>query len=138
MSWHILLYHDISRLVRILICLTIDEETFPMANRSSGRNVFIYDARDLDSVLGGLILTNGVTNANLYAMIEIFLIINQDYFLQYNGTEEVAKDEQALRPGSYYIVTDGKITHTCSSAGAEFKQAASFRIASPGWFVPCQ
>ena len=96
-----------------------------MVNRSPGRNVFIYDARDLNSVLGGLILTNGVTNANFYAMIEIFLTINQDYFLQYNGTEEVAKDEQALRPGNYYIITDGKIPQTRSSAGAKFKQAAS-------------
>ena len=109
-----------------------------MENRSPGRNVFIYDARDLNSVLGGLILTNGVTNANFYAMIEIFLIINQDYFLQYNGTEKVAKNEQALRPGNYYIATDGKIPHTRNSARAEFQQAASFRIPSPGLFVPCQ
>ena len=77
------------------------------ANRSAGRNVHIYDARDPAVVLGGLILTNGVTNTNFYSMIEIFLWFNQDYFLRHGDGTEVQRDEQALRPGNYYIVTSG-------------------------------
>ena len=42
------------------------------SDRSAGRNVHIYDARDPDVVLGGLTLTNGVTNANFYSMVETF------------------------------------------------------------------
>lgn len=38
------------------------------ANRSAGREVHIYDANDPATVLGRLILTNGVTNANFYSM----------------------------------------------------------------------
>ena len=79
-------------------------------DRSANRNVHIYDAKNPDGVLGGLSLTDGVTNANIYAMIEIFLILDQVYLLQYNGME-VEKDEQALRHGNYYIVTNGRIPH---------------------------
>jgi hypothetical protein len=45
-------------------------------NRARGRNAFIYDANDPDKVLGGLVLTNGVTNANLYSMVEIMIIFD--------------------------------------------------------------
>ena len=33
-------------------------------NRSLGRDVHIYGAKDTNTVLGGLIASNGVTNAN--------------------------------------------------------------------------
>ncbi len=39
-------------------------------NRSEGRTVHIYDHRNPSEVLGDLILTNGVTNKNLYSMCE--------------------------------------------------------------------
>jgi len=81
------------------------------ADRSAGRNVHIYDARDPDVVLGGLILTNGVTNANFYSMVEIFLWFNEDYFLRHGDDTEVQRDEQAFRPGDYYIVTNGMYFH---------------------------
>ena len=48
--------------------------TMPPINRSAGRNVHIYDANDPTAVLGGLILVNGVTNANFYSMVEILII----------------------------------------------------------------
>ncbi|RPA89654.1 hypothetical protein L873DRAFT_1839177 [Choiromyces venosus 120613-1] len=44
-----------------------------MSNRALGRNVHIYDAKDHDTVLGGLVLTNGMTNNNFYAMKAHFL-----------------------------------------------------------------
>ena len=76
-------------------------------------------------MLGGPILASGVTNANFYAMIEIFLIFDQGYFLQRRHST-----------GNYYI-TKGRI-FTYSTASAEFKQASSASTMSPGWFVRSQ
>ncbi|KAF8424374.1 HNH endonuclease-domain-containing protein [Tirmania nivea] len=80
------------------------------ANRSAGRDVHIYDSRDPDIVLGGLILTNGVTNANFYSMVEVFLLFDSDYVLRHEAGMVVTRDDQALRRGKYYIVTEGTIT----------------------------
>lgn len=41
------------------------------SNRSKGR---IFNASDPNTTIDGLILTNGVTNANLYAIVEIIVI----------------------------------------------------------------
>ncbi|RPB13394.1 hypothetical protein P167DRAFT_112660 [Morchella conica CCBAS932] len=80
-------------------------------NRSAGRNVCVFDANDANDPdrkeLGGLILTNGVTNANFYSMVEVFLFFNDVYFLRREDGTDVQRDEQALRPGNYYIVTEG-------------------------------
>jgi len=79
------------------------------ANRSTGRDVHIYDANDPNEVLGGLILTHGVTNANFYSMVEVFVFINCEYVLRHEDDTVVMRDEQALRRGKYYIVTNGTI-----------------------------
>ncbi len=76
-------------------------------NRSLGRNVQIYDAKDPETILGGLILTNGVTNASFHSMVEIFCIFDSIYFLRDEGGTAIQKDDYPLRPGKYYIVTDG-------------------------------
>lgn len=44
------------------------------ADGSIGRNVYIYDAKDRVTLLGGLILTNGVTKSNFYSTVEISLL----------------------------------------------------------------
>lgn len=82
----------------------------PTLNRSEGRDVHIHDARSPDEVLGGLILTNGVTKANFHSMIEILFIFTSTFFLQHNGDTNttVQRDNTPLQPGSYYIVTAGK------------------------------
>ncbi|KAI9761805.1 MAG: hypothetical protein M1840_001685 [Geoglossum simile] len=82
----------------------------PAADRSAGRDVHIYDMKDPDTVLGGLILTNGVTNANLYSMLEVFCIFDSTYFLREEHGMIVQKDSHPLNPGKYYILTDGSIT----------------------------
>ena len=79
------------------------------ANRSAGRDVFIYDAKDPDTVLGGLILTNGVTNANFYSMAEIFVFVDSDYVLRDEGGATLQRDDGSLQPGNYYIVTNGRL-----------------------------
>ena len=54
-------------------------------NRTRGRNVHIYSAKDTSTVTGGLIVTNGMTNSNFYSMVEITYILDKDYKLRYEG-----------------------------------------------------
>ncbi|KAI5843786.1 HNH endonuclease-domain-containing protein [Morchella snyderi] len=82
----------------------------PAANRSLGRDVHIYNANDPTEALGGLTLTNGVTNANFYSMVEIICIFDHDYFIRDDGGTTVQRDNHPLQPGNYYILTDGSIT----------------------------
>jgi len=81
--------------------------------RSVDRNVHIYDAREPNQELGGLLLTNGVTNKNLYDMINIILIIVHGTFILLHNSNHLAaskvpKDNTSLLPGDYYIVAAGK------------------------------
>jgi hypothetical protein len=75
----------------------------PPHNRSAVRDVHIFDASDRSTSIGGLILTAGVTNANLYAMIEIFVIFNGEYILRNESDITIEKDDSPLLPGNYYI-----------------------------------
>lgn len=79
-------------------------------SRSLGRNVHIYDANDPAAELGGLILTNGVTNANFYSMVEIICIFDRDYdyLIRDEGGTTIERDDHLLQPGNYYILTNGK------------------------------
>jgi hypothetical protein len=56
--------------------------TMPPRNRSRGRDVHIFNTRDPNTLTSGLILTNGVTTANLHTMIEIFVIFSDEYVLR--------------------------------------------------------
>jgi hypothetical protein len=85
-------------------------------DRSGGRNVHIYDAKKPTAVLGGLILSNGVTNANLYSMLGIFIIsegpFSEELFhLQDENGTRIEKDNHPLQPGKYYIVTLSRVLH---------------------------
>jgi hypothetical protein len=108
-------------------------------DRSKGRNVHIYDARDRTTLLGGLILTGGVTNANFYSMVEVFVFIGTSLethdempmpgpvrtsFEVRDGDDvKIERNNDALRPGAYYVVSDGRLANihvitwlTCSAA----------------------
>lgn len=76
-------------------------------NRSVDRDVHIYNAKDPNTILGGLRLTSGVTNANFHAMIEILCIFEMFYNLQSEDEMVIQRDEHPLRPGKYFIVTEG-------------------------------
>jgi hypothetical protein len=78
-------------------------------NRSAGRTVFIYDANDRENVLGGLILTNGVTNKNFYEMVDILLVFNSDFRLRYESDTTIERNGDPLQPGKYYICAAGKV-----------------------------
>lgn len=83
----------------------------PPVNRSGGRNVHIYDDKKPTVVLGGLILSNGVTNANLYSMLDIFIVYEdvplneEEPFLRDNKGTKIEKNDDPLQPGEYYIIT---------------------------------
>ncbi|KAG0633826.1 hypothetical protein HOY80DRAFT_989743 [Tuber brumale] len=82
------------------------------ADRSAWRNTFIYASNDRDTVLGGLWATPGITNRNLYAMLEIFCLFRDTFELHDKDGQLVEKDEAQLQPGNYYIVTQGTIILT--------------------------
>lgn len=75
----------------------------PPRNRSLGRDVHIYDAKDPAATLGGLILTNGVTNNNFYSMVEILVIFASSFELRDGDDTKIEKNDDPLRPGKYYI-----------------------------------
>ncbi|KAK3364515.1 hypothetical protein B0T25DRAFT_628158 [Lasiosphaeria hispida] len=83
--------------------------------RALARDIFIYDLQNFDTLLGGLVLTTGVTNANFYAMVGI--IINASlpgpFILQDENGTTVAQGTQPLLPGRYFVVADGTV-QACS------------------------
>jgi hypothetical protein len=88
----------------------------PPRDRSLGQNVHIYNNKNRSTVLGGLILSPGVTNANFYAMIRIFVEFIPRYFshtfsLRNQSRITIQENQQPLQPGNYYIITSGKFLH---------------------------
>jgi hypothetical protein len=81
------------------------------SNRSAGRSVHIFDARDRSSSIGGLRLSSGVTCANFHAMIEIFVLFEGDYTLQDESDTTIQNNESLLQPGNYYIVSSRKFLY---------------------------
>jgi hypothetical protein len=81
-------------------------------DRSAERNVHIYNPDDLAKPLGGLVVTNGITNANFYAMIEVFVFFSSPFVLRHedvtDGLRDIPRDEQALQPGNYYVISKGR------------------------------
>jgi len=88
--------------------------TMPPSNRSGRRDVHIYDANDPTAVLGGLILTNGIANADLYSMVEILIKSTGPFSLRNEVGIEIKKDYHPLQSGKYYIVAAGKLRHNHS------------------------
>jgi len=76
----------------------------PSYDRSAGRSVHIFDARDRSTSIGGLVLSNGITFANLHTMIEIFVVFASDYTIQDESGIAIEKNESLLQSGNYYIV----------------------------------
>lgn len=85
----------------ILLCP--ENSTMSGRNRSAGRDVHIFDMNDRNTAIGGLICTNGITNENLYAMIEIFIFFDGEYILRNESDIIIEKDNSPLQAGNYYI-----------------------------------
>ncbi|KAL2054126.1 hypothetical protein ABVK25_005665 [Lepraria finkii] len=75
-----------------------------MADRSLGRNVHIYGAKDRSKLLGGLMLNNGITNSNLYSMVEILLLFDSSFSIENEAAATLERNEEPLTGGKYYIV----------------------------------
>ncbi len=78
-------------------------------DRSGPRNVFIWDLNDNEDriPLGGLALSNGITNKDFHQMVYIVLLVNKvDFILQDENGEPLPEDDEALRPGNYYVAGD--------------------------------
>jgi len=63
-------------------------------------------------------LSNGVTNANLYSMLDIFIVYDtprevlldeEKPFLQDKEGTKIEKNDDPLQPGEYYIVATCKV-----------------------------
>lgn len=63
-------------------------------------------------MLGGLILSNGITNANFYLMVEIIFIFDSNCFLRDESGITVQRDNNPLQPGNYYMLPSGSVTVT--------------------------
>ncbi|KAG0633053.1 HNH endonuclease-domain-containing protein [Tuber brumale] len=74
------------------------------ADRSAWHNTRIYASNDRDTVLGGLWVAPGITNTNLYSMVNIFCTFTASFDLQDGSQQLVEKDEQPLRPGALYAL----------------------------------
>lgn len=81
-----------------------------MANRSESHTVFIYAKSD-NTVLGGLVNTNGITNKNFYAMIKIILVFKSSYTLALGGNDEVSRDDAEIKLGDYYMLIVNPQSH---------------------------
>ena len=77
-------------------------------NRSILHNAFIYSSDDLNVLLGGLWVIQGITNANLYSMMEIFCTFSDTFDLHYHRGPLVERDDSQLQPGDYFVVTNGR------------------------------
>jgi hypothetical protein len=88
--------------------------TMPPTNRSVGRNVHIYDEKDRNTALGGLILSNGITNANFYFMVRIIIICNGHFDLKDENNSLIERNDHPLQPGKYYIAATGRLLYPLS------------------------
>ena len=115
------------------LALKYKYSTMPPRNRSAGRNVHIYNNKNRTTMLGGLILSPGVTNANFYAMIRILVEFTSRHFsrtfsLRDQSRTTIQENNQPLQPGNYYIITSGKFLHYPVMIKLSYKQVLSALI----------
>ena len=77
-------------------------------DRSAWHDNIIYASDNRDKPLGGLCAAEGITNANLYSMLEIICSFTDTFTLHNNNGQLVERDGQQLQPGNYYIATNGR------------------------------
>lgn len=75
----------------------------PLPSRAEGRDVHVFNAGDPNTAIGGLFLTNGITNSTLYAIVEIIVVIKSDFILRNEVNTTLIRDDAPLQPGNYYI-----------------------------------
>ena len=83
-------------------------DTLIGGGRASGRHTFIYDSNHRDTLLGGLWIAEGTTNADLYYMVDIICVFADTFDLRDSNEQLVKRDEKPLQPGNYFIVSNGR------------------------------
>lgn len=78
--------------------------------RTRDQDVFLSDARSPESVLAGLVLTDGVTHENFHQMIEVLLVVQGKYFIQDENGQTIDRDATPLARGNYLLVADGAVS----------------------------
>lgn len=86
------------------------------SDRSRGRTVHIYDANNPTTVIGGLIVTNGITNTSFYSMVEILVSFPPTFELHHENGATIQRNDEPLQPGKYYIHADGEFLHEVVSS----------------------
>ena len=81
-----------------------------LPGRGVWRNANIYTCNNHDNLIGGLWIAEGITNVNLYSMIEIFCTFSDTFDLRYDTANGplVERDQNQLQVGNYFVVTNGK------------------------------
>ncbi|KAF2194977.1 hypothetical protein K469DRAFT_1391 [Zopfia rhizophila CBS 207.26] len=85
--------------------------TITPINRPRGRDVHIYNANSITTVLGGMILTISIMNASFYLVVEILFIFTSTFFLWGEGDTKIKRDDHPLQPGKDYIIAAGGYVH---------------------------
>lgn len=68
----------------------------------------MFEKKDRSTSIGGLTLTTGITNVNLYAMVEILVLFEGEYVLRSEGDRVIQRDNSPLLPGNYYLDSPSK------------------------------
>jgi hypothetical protein len=84
-------------------------------DRTYFRDVEIFDVNNPAEAFAGLVITAGMTNRNLYDMVEILIVpldhvvLNGTPFFHINNErgETVEKDQNPILPGKYYVNASG-------------------------------
>ena len=81
-----------------------------MPARAIGRNVHIFDPRNPDTILGGLLVTEGITNESFYGMVDIIIEFTTSYSLRRQSGSTIQRDNNPLQEGGYFVITSGSFT----------------------------
>jgi hypothetical protein len=76
-------------------------------DRSVGRNVHIFDARDPTKEIGGLLLCAGVSRRNFYDWVAMIITTDDDWHLEFEDNR-LPRDDAALSRGDYFLRCDGQ------------------------------
>ncbi|KAG0129278.1 hypothetical protein HOY82DRAFT_564560 [Tuber indicum] len=88
------------------------DECMPPADRSAWRDTHIYSSDNRETILRGLWVSEGITVANLYPMLEILCFFTDTFVLHDQQEQLLARDSEQLKLGNYYIVINGSIRIT--------------------------
>jgi hypothetical protein len=76
-------------------------------DRTSARDVHLYNNCEPPQDIGGLRAIKGITNALFYDMVKIVIKCNRVWFLKNEHNRRLQKNKKQLQPGKYYVVSRG-------------------------------